>query len=85
MNLFTACLLKNNEKLKKNKQKTRTQQVSLEGWSSARADVISRVRQGTVMGPLLFHTFINDLPEYTSLDVRWFADDSPLSENQLHS
>ena len=53
----------------------RTQQVTLEGQSSTRADVISGVPQGTVMGPLLFLTFINDLPEYTKSDVRLFADD----------
>ena len=51
------------------------QQVTLEGQSSTRADVISGVPQGTVMGPLLFLTFINDLPEYTKSDVRLFADD----------
>ena len=56
----------------------RTQLVTLEGHSSTKADVISGVPQGTVMGPLLFLTFINDLPEYTKSDVRLFADDALL-------
>jgi hypothetical protein len=53
----------------------RTQKVLLDGVTSSCADVISRVPQGTVMGPLLFLTFINDLPEHTTSDVRLFADD----------
>ena len=39
---------------------------------------ISEVHQGTVLGPLLFLTFINDIPEVTSSDIRLFADDSLL-------
>lgn len=52
-----------------------TQQVTQEGQSAPRTDVISEVPKGTVMGPLPFLIFINDLPEYTSSDVRLFADD----------
>ena len=52
--------------------------VLLEGVTSAEADVISGVPQGTVLSPLLFLAFINDLPESTSSDTRLFADDALL-------
>ena len=53
----------------------RMQKVVLDRVTSSCADVISGVPQGTVMGPLLFLTFINDLPEHIPSDVRLFADD----------
>jgi hypothetical protein len=53
----------------------RTQQLVLEGSKSDTAEVTSGVPQGTVLGPLLFLVFINDLPDCVVSDVRLFADD----------
>jgi hypothetical protein len=47
----------------------------VEGERSTVTDVDSGVPQGTVLGPLLFLVFINDLPEVVSSPVRIFADD----------
>ena len=53
----------------------RTQQVLLDGTHSSTCGVDSGVPQGTVLGPLLFLKFINDLPEYVTSNARLFADD----------
>jgi hypothetical protein len=54
----------------------RKQLVLLDGVKSSEKEVLSGVPQGTVLGPLLFLSFINDLPDVTtSSDARLFADD----------
>ena len=53
----------------------RYMQVVVDGESSSKVTVDSGVPQGTVLGPLLFLCYINDLPLAVSAQVRLFADD----------
>ena len=56
----------------------RTQQAVLEGVSSSYITVTSGVPQGTLLGPILFILYLNDLPEGISSQVRLLADDCVL-------
>ena len=53
----------------------RTQQVVCDGETSTSRVVLSGVPQGTVLGPLLFLLYINDLPNQLASKTRLFADD----------
>ena len=52
-----------------------TQRVVVDGAMSEEGQVVSGVPQGSVLGPLLFLVFINDLPSCVKSKVRPFADD----------
>ena len=58
----------------------RTQVVSVDGFLSYIANVLSGVPQGTVLGPLLFLIFVNDMEDYIQFSkISLFADDSSKS------
>ena len=59
----------------------RSQRVVLDGQASDPVPVLSDVPQGSVLGPVLFLIFINDLPGNIRSSVGLFADDCVLYKN----
>ena len=53
-----------------------TQQVVIHGATSSSLPVLSGVPQGSVIGPIMFLLYINDLPEMLSCTSKLFADDA---------
>ena len=60
----------------------RSQKVVIDGVCSDLLNVTSGVRQGSILGPLRFVLYINDLPEciHKPMDIALFADDSKVSQ-----
>ena len=59
--------------------RSRTQCVNVDGALSEWLDVLSGIPQGSVLGPILFVIFINDMPEEVKFNVcKLFADDCKL-------
>ena len=56
----------------------RIQQVTVNNAKSTWSKVTSGIPQGSVLGPLLFVIFINDLPDIVDSDVYLFADDTKI-------
>ena len=58
----------------------RTHQVVVNG-STSNVESVSGVPQGTVLGPLLFLIYINDIEQNLTSKIRLFADDSAIYRN----
>jgi hypothetical protein len=56
--------------------KSRSMRVELRGVLSELIDVLSGVPQGSVLGPLLFFLYVNELPNWIKNNMRMFADDT---------
>jgi len=63
---------------------SRSQQVTVNGQLSSTTQVISGVPQGSVLGPLLFICYVNDMPEEIKSTLKLYADDA-LLYREIHS
>jgi ribonuclease P/MRP protein subunit RPP40 len=54
----------------------RKMRVGVNGAFSSWSEILSGVPQGSVLGPLLFILFVNDLPDCIKNSMRMFADDT---------
>ncbi len=59
----------------------RLQRVVINGKSSDWSQVASGIPQGSVLGPVLFLIYINDLPNVVNNIAKLFADDTKIYVN----
>jgi len=57
---------------------SQTMKVGLRGTVSALLEVMSGVPQGSVIVPLLFILYVNDLPDWILSNIQMFSDDTKL-------
>ena len=62
----------------------RSQQVTVNGQLSSTAQVILGVPQGSVLSPLLFICYVNDMPDKIKSTLKLYADDA-LLYREIHS
>lgn len=56
----------------------RSMRVVVNNQCSPRIVIVSGVPQGSVLGPLLFLLFVNDLPDWIKTNIRMFSDDTEI-------
>ena len=63
----------------------RSQQVKVGETKSGKVDVLSGIPQGSILGPVLFTIFINDLPDSVLSSCYIFADDTKIFNKECNS
>jgi len=63
----------------------RKMKVCVRGSYSVWIDVISNVPQGSVLGPLLFLIFVQDLPDWVKNSIKMFADDTKIAVRTMQT